>query len=139
MMKTMSKDELATAVDSFTAIAMRGIISNNSMSHEQLCAFTLTTILSAVCADGNFNTDEYEVAKPALDAFLHEGISYDETLDFIKKANIDSDETRQVIDTLVDSLDAQTKEALVLASAAICAADKDYKASELDWLAKLLR
>ena len=137
-MKTMSKEQLAAAVDKFTAIAMRGIYSTTTTDRNELCAITLTTLLSAVCADGYFNTDEYEVAKPALDAFLYEGVSYEETLDFIKEADIDSDETREMVDQLVDSFDAETKEALIIASAAICAADKDYKTPELNWLAKLL-
>ena len=137
-MKTMSKDELRGIVDHYTAIAMRGVAANTPLDNKTANAAILSTLLSAVCADGYFNSDEYYVVQPAIDAFIYEGISYEDALAFIRNAEIDTDETRDLVDTFIDAMDADTKEALIFACAAICAADKSLNTSELNWLGRLI-
>ncbi len=137
-MKNMSKYELRGVVDHYTAVAMRGVNENTYMTLKESNAAILTTLLAAICADGYFNSDEYYVVQPAIDVFIQEGISYDATLDFIKQANIDSSMARNAVDNFVDSLDPDTKEALIFACAAICAADHNLNDAELSWLNRLL-
>ena len=137
-MSDMSKSELRGIVDHYAALAMRGINANTPMSFKEANTAILTTLLATICADGYFNQDEYYVAQPALDAFLYDGISFEATLDFIRSAEIDSAKARNAVDNFVDLMDPVTKEALVFACAAICAADNEFNEEELDWLARLL-
>lgn len=137
-MRRKSRSELRSYVDHFAAVALSGVRANVNWSNKEIYNTILVTLLSAICADGYFNGDEYYVAQPALNAFLWEGITYEETLSCIRNARIDTPETRTNVDRFVDAMDADTKDALIFATAAICAADSSFNSAELSWLNRLI-
>lgn len=135
-MTTKSKNELRNMVDNLACTALQGLQEN--MEFKDACYGILTTVLATVAADGYFNTDEYYVALPVIEAICGEGYTYEQTLQLIRDAGVDSERARSAMDYFVDNSDSTTKSALFLICGALCAADKTLNDKELSWLNRLV-
>lgn len=134
-MTTKSKLDLRNMVDNLACTALQGLKTN--MDFNDACYTILTSVLATISADGYFNTDEYYVAQPVIEAICGNGYTYDQTLQLIRDTGIDSDRVRDSVDYLIDNADQTTKSALFLICGAICAADKKLNDKELEWLNQL--
>ena len=137
-MSKKSKDELRNIVDHYAAEALEGLRDVHGFKVDDACTMILLSMLTTISSDGYFNNDEFYVAQPVLNAVIGEGITYDQTLELIKKTRVDSNEMRSAIDKFVDCVDADTKYALFVICGAVCAADKSLNQAELSWLDRLI-